>query len=1577
MSELMVEISNQVSRQITDLLLAELDASTGRGEFGVVVHDASVFDRKYLLARLPDIFKGTKARLRVAVVGQHDDVATFKALNEKYATLVASDEESAVQWRNQNLKTIVVLTDEPLTKQGSLKDFSIMSEAKLIIRLCDQQRDHAEVLWLRTLWDALKSTRGPALSLQKIATFAAALQRLTPLERSVKAPRNLHALGLFPDTHLAEESSEGRIIRRLKANAELLNMVSNATPEDLDRMATYCRQLAAKEKVKFNAIRKRLRAIGERSSADLTDLEFSDVQQIWRGKVMSPTARLDTGSDGTVSPDKVPVESVVAQLLLDGGAEQLADLAERVEQLADQAQNDQINSDDEPLGSADVSDGTNATSFQAVTSVDANIIALSSSRSTNEDWGGVIDIESDRLDALTEITAFKAWQPFKCSQFKEWLGEFVSADLAPATCLDLFDLLAKNRAELLEYISELTVSPVAVLGGRPKALAAAEGYLQTYDQLLKQLQATYQEMYAQASDEAERLVHWLLAMELYVYRRDGITEVLLSPVHPLNLWRSVAIVKDLQSLGGKLSDTERATLIAASAEDVQLLNVLVLPQIDGVNSQASLLGHAGGVGHLPLFKEAPRGVLEPDGIKSVTAFATLIAQLRPFARPGLQVMFVNAPRPGRFLEAVLDVLDLDNTSAEDTFWGVHFRYRYTSDDTRGWTSEFENIDDQTKDRIRSGQERGLISVSVDPEIRTWPDVIEEARRLPAHLTVVFDPFEVRTALVARAGLHDLSPWMPSCEYRYNKLKKQIMVVPVAEEEIFATYFSAATLVHRELKQSTATHQPQVSSVRTWLDELADSSIWTIIADPHRVLVPRLGEAEVIDRRIEGARQITAFGRDLSPFVRRLDQQLRRTHYVADPETLEELVRDLVAMEPNGILGLVGGDKSKHIKGALGKLIAMRWYRGLDPSGLAVSLDTQNAQRWLTAGGHSNEKADLIGLREENGELIIDVIEVKTHDEGVPYSVQNGVVAGHAVNQVLSTLHALAEVFGGSNLSPLAKPRREVLREHLYTALLRDLNPQYIERWHSLLQDLFDGALTVRLSGRIVHVQLASIATTPSAVLQSKVGVPIEINTLAATEVGLVLTSTKVVAETALLERIDASTKVIPESIDPTQAYHLLSSTSAETTIENSLEGSTSIVVNDSREDGNGEPIRSTKNMARIQNVSPSDRAVHEVTKRQEAVSTGGPSGSLDIMLGKEVNSSQPVSWAPGRQSNGFFLVLGASGSGKTETLKVLGKGVSDHGVPVLVLDFHGDVQFPGLRSVLLSSGTSSTIGVNPMELDSQSAEETGLYDQRKVIRDMIRNAVPALGHRQGAILRDAIEAAYTTAGFSDTDPATWRNAPPTFADVEQILGGWAEDDARKSQRASIEGCLAAVQEIFEHPIFQRTEHVSVEEILAESVRLDLSKLTDEVRYIAAETLLRKIFRVLRLKGPIPVQPVDDRQRFRLFVVVDEAKILSTGGGDPDAPDRILNLLFTEARKFGLGMILASQMSDHFGSEVKANAATWLVLKPMDIREAKKNAPNVHMEPEALTSLKGKGDGYFRDRSSPRARRVQVEPLKSD
>jgi hypothetical protein len=1561
------DLNALILEKTADLVLAEIEAAYLRSEFGVVAQDIGAFDRGYFVEQLSDLFSKAKKRVRVALIGEKVAIESFAAAFPKFKDFVTSEEEVAVQWRNQRLKTIFVIANGQLNKQGSLKEFTRLSEQHLIARMCAQARDKAEVTWLRTLWDALSSPRGPGLSLKSIVTFSQTLNQFSTAERSVKASASLYAVGLLPDMHLTEESTESRIIKRLKQNAVVLAQVCNAAPEDLDRMANFCRSLSGPAKTKFNAIRKRLGRVNQRSTDDLADIELTEVQTLWRGKV----ATKDAGGGGVdpKGPGKIPVESLVAEYLLQGEHDKLKDLADAVHQLVDQAEDEQFSGDSESLAISG-SDGGSGDSVPVV-DVKSQIIHLAKSRSTETEWGGVIEIESDRLEALTEVSAFKSWRPFEFAVFRGLLQQFTEAELAPRTALSLADSLADARRQLLKHLGELATSPVTVLAGRPEVLAAAEKYLAGYDQLLKQIEAAYSQMYADAGDEAEVLIHWLLSIELYVYRReDEVTEVLLSPIHPLNLWRSLTIVKDLQILGGKLSKSEQDTLIAASAESLQLLNVLVLPRILGVTESPVLLGQAGAVDHLPLFKESPRGVLEPDGLRTVAHLSSLIAQLRPFVRPGLQILFVNAPRPSKLLEEVLNELDLDNPSTEDSFWGVHFRFRYTVADTKGWSSELEELDDQVMDRLKAGQERGLISLSVRSELTGWEELLQEINGVPSHLTVVFDPFEVRTTLVARAGLHDMSPWMPSCEYRYNRLKKQIVIVPIAEEQVFATYFSTAKLVHRELKQSTATHQPQVTQVRTWLDQIAAASTWTVIADPHRVLIPRLMDSEVIDRRIERGRQLTTFGRDLSPFVRKLDRQLRRTHFVAEPSTLEDLIRDLVAMEPNGILGLVGGDKGTHVKGALGKLIAMRWYRRMEPSGLSVSLDTQNATRWLSAGAPSGERADLIGIREDGGELKIDVIEVKAHDEGVPYTVSNGVAAGHAVDQILATLHALAEVFGGQD-SPLAKPRREVLREHLYTALMRDLNPEYIERWHALLQDLFNGSIPVKLSGRLIHVRLASVASTDTVVVKTASGVPLEINTISAGDVGLMLSPTKLDdgVESIALPKGVASVQQ-SAALEPRHALEMLLMRDRAVGEASGGEGGDGSV---------GEPPQADRGEDRAsaaRSGGPSNTATEQASP-EIAISVEGKkpaTAALEVSLGQEVNTKQELAWVPGKQSNGFFLILGASGSGKTESLKVLGSGISEYGIPVLVLDFHGDVKFPGLDSILLSSGTSSTVGLNPMELDSHSAEETGLYDQRKVIRDMIRNAVPALGHRQGSILRDAIEDAYSSKGFKDADPATWRLPPPTFKDVVAILTTWAEDDSKKSQRSSIEGCIAAIQEIFEHPIFQRSKHVAIEEILSKSMRLDLSRLSDEVRYITAETLLRKIFRVLRLKGPIPVQPQSDHDRFRLFVVIDEAKILSAGGGDPDSPDRVLNLLFTEARKFGLGMILASQMSDHFGSEVKANAATWLVMKPMDIREARKNAANVQMEPEALAALRGKGDGYFRDRTSPKARRIQVKPL---
>lgn len=1533
-----------VGVRIAKLLAAELLASVERNEFGVIVRDVSPIDFGVLIKELADPRITRNQRLRLALVDKPTVIEQAVEEFPSLKALVATTEEEAVEWRNNRLRTIAVISNKPLTKAASLREFRPIGERDLARRLCDEERDKAEVSWLRTLWDAIARGKTLRIALADIVEFAVALSALSPTDRSTRASGYLHLLKLFPDQFLADERSDQRLLRRLQQNRELVSAIKRANSDDWSRIRAYVKTLSGADRTAANQLAKKLRDNPE--SNGFTDIEFEDANRLWRAKSSTPGRVPRSGG-----VERVEIERTIGRMLLDNDESRLGDIADEIKQIIQAALEDESHA-----GAQDV---RNASGGDTVSTLEVrrDILTTVSARSTESDWGGIIEVAAERAGLLTEATVVKSWKPFTISSIQSDLKKFTDEGLAPESVLEALDRLVKCRLKLLPLVHELAVSPVVALAAVPDALEQAEEYLTAYEQLLRQLHSCYGEMVGAADSEAEGILGSLLCLEFYVFRAESTFEVVISPLHPLFLWRSATLVREIRGLGKSLSVHEIETVEEACAEHFQFLQVLVLPRQATGAEGVMLLGQAGAMGRLPVFREAPRGMLETDGMRTVGDLAQHLARLRPFVRPGLQVVLINVPRPSRFVDELLSRLDLETTNSEETYWGLHIRVRYTQDDTRGWATE-SDLEEEVQELLATGEERGLASLAIQAEVSSWAKLQKELKERPAHLTVVFDPFEVRSTPVARAQAHSLSPWMPTMEYRFNKIRKEVQVIPVAEEHVFGSYLQAASLVYTALQRKTAAHLPQVKEVKDLLDEIALSSTWTVVADPHRVPLARLGPAEVIDRRIERGRQLTCFGHDLSPFRRRLDEQLRLTHFSADQVTIEQLVRDLVAMEPNGILGLGSTNHDKQVKGSLGKLIAVRWYRTQQPSGLAVSLDTPNAARWLVAGHHSKEKADLLGLREEDGELVIDVIEVKAHDEALPYSISNGQIDGKAVGQVLATMQALAEVFSPDASSPLAKPRREVLREHVYTALLRDQDPAFVERWHALLQDVFEGKVPVKLAGRIVHVQLASVARKESKTFKSASGVPIVLDTLSASDVGLVLRSMRPVAEGIKIADLEGGMEA-HDRMEPSAALSLLAVAPKSAESAPSAEGSVGAAA-------------SSKATSSEPEITPAS-AVVASSRQPETPEKKGL--FLNVQLGREHASSADVVWQPSRQSNGFFLILGASGSGKTETLKVLASSISTAGVPVLVCDFHGDVVLQGAESILLSSGTTSTMGLNPMELDSKSAEESGLYDQRATLRTMIQRAVPALGHRQGSILREVFDAAYQRAGILDDKPATWCLPPPNFGDILDLLNTWAEDPARKSQKAAIEGCVAAVQELFDHPIFSRTNQVSVEEMLTRSMRLDLSKLPDQVRYVATETLLRKIFRVLRLRGPIPVQPVDDAQRFRLFVVIDEAKILSLGGsGDRERADNILNQLITEARKFGLGLILASQMSEHFSEEVRANASTWLVLKPMDIREAKKNAPNVSVDPEDLIRLGGRGDGYYRDRSATRARRIQVRPL---
>jgi hypothetical protein len=1066
-------------------------------------------------------------------------------------------------------------------------------------------------------------------------------------------------------------------------------------------------------------------------------------------------------------------------------------------------------------------------------------------------------------------------------------------------------------------------------------------------------------------------------LETWIFRHGEEIAAVLSPLHPLHLWRWVMATGELFARREEFNQAELAAIEETLANHVHYLTSLHLPE-EATQLPAVDLGLAGEIKALPFYRRNPRTLGIEDGVGGINRLVNALAQMRPFVRPGLRVTLVNPPCPEMFVKELVKQTQPDTNSRANAITGLHLRIRYTADDAASWVTGMDDLEEETRESIVLGQRIGRVSLDVSGEKLTPKKLEEEMRENPAHLTVVFDPFEVRRGMFRREGSFSLNPWVLSYRYEYDRIQKKVTQIPIADANVFGSYLQLVGVVEPRLRNQTVAHAANADEGAGHLTALAEASTWLVIADRHGVPVnsQRVAGTFCVDVRQERQRTLTTLAHDLEPFEQELARELRNTFFNATKATLTSVVTDLVALEPGGILGVgsVAKEGDRTTKAALGKVVVVRSYRRDTPSGLAVSLDTPEARQWLVAGQNSRRQADLIGLREtEDGGLCLDILEVKTHDAGTLFTVENGVIRGEPVDQVMATYRAVASIFGAAEEdSPLARPRREVLRNHLYQACLRDADAQFKERWHSLLNDLFDRKVKLTIQAQIVRVQLASVAPSTSSVFATPEGIPILFRVLNAEEVGLTLQSiapktTDKQIEPELRAALQAGRALTPE-LDPSDAMGRLQHPIAAQSEQEPAQDETNKIPEEQKGAVDA-PSR------REFDADPPDEPKLTAEEREVTLSVPRPAAPLSVLLGRSRSDHSLKHWEVAKQANGFFMILGASGSGKTETLKVVAVEIHRYGIPCLIFDFHGDVVLAGAEDYVMSHGPASTQGINPMELDSTDPADGGVYAQINILLAMLKACVPSPGHRQWRVIKDVLNEVYEQAGVSDKNPASWQRRPPTFTHVLQLLEQKLEDDTiARSQRNIIESAFDAVARVFEHPVFARDNQIQIEQLLARSHRLNLVHLEEEIRFVVTDTLLRKLARALKSRGNIPVQPQNDHERFRLFVFIDEAKILALGGKDRDSSSAILNTLATEYRKFGLGMVLASQMSDHFSNETKGQIATRLVLKPFDYAEAKKNAPDIGRTAEDLMQLAGRGDGYLRTGQQASPIRIQIIPL---
>ncbi len=187
-----------------------------------------------------------------------------------------------------------------------------------------------------------------------------------------------------------------------------------------------------------------------------------------------------------------------------------------------------------------------------------------------------------------------------------------------------------------------------------------------------------------------------------------------------------------------------------------------------------------------------------------------------------------------------------------------------------------------------------------------------------------------------------------------------------------------------------------------------------------------------------------------------------------------------------------------------------------------------------------------------------------------------------------------------------------------------------------------------------------------------------------------------------------------------------------------------------------------------------------------------------------------------------------------------------------------------------------------------------------------------------------------------------------------------EDVAGKKNSERLQALKTKISPVFDCKVFSKPALP----IDAKGItRIDMSRLGLDIQFLASDVLLRQLFREAMLAGEAAEGDL------RYLFVIDEAKLLVSRGKDD--PLGIINRLATEARKYGVGLLLASQDLEHFSRDILNNVATKLVLMHSETA-IRATASKLLLEKEQLQALKEPFVGLAKFGGSG-WKRVKVQP----
>lgn len=348
--------------------------------------------------------------------------------------------------------------------------------------------------------------------------------------------------------------------------------------------------------------------------------------------------------------------------------------------------------------------------------------------------------------------------------------------------------------------------------------------------------------------------------------------------------------------------------------------------------------------------------------------------------------------------------------------------------------------------------------------------------------------------------------------------------------------------------------------------------------------------------------------------------------------------------------------------------------------------------------------------------------------------------------------------------------------------------------------------------------------------------------------------------------------------------------------------------------------------------------------------------SIEIVFGNKKNNGEQLVWYPTDTEKTMHTntgIIGTMGTGKTQFTKSLitqmyreqKYNIDSKSIGMLIFDYKGDyVDDEFVNATGANVYNIYHLPYNPLSLlKSKNMKPLLPLHTANILKETISKAFN-LGIKQETLLRDIIMKAYEIRGIKKGDPATWDKQAPTIQDICRMY--FSREDFKE------DSLYAALKNLDEFEIFEpdpnKTKNLF--DVIDGVTVINLSQYDENIQNLVVAITLDIFYSQMLVEGESK-QENGHRQLNKLILVDEADNFLSKNFNS-------IKKILKEGRMFGVGTILSTQFLSHFSTsenDYQNYILTWIIhnVSELNNKEIKFifNTKNKSEEDEIYNKIK--------------------------